>query len=252
MHIHQRISHYFVKHRTVRTLAAQAIMLSVIGLGLVSNLLGGRLSGAFAQSPCSTGDLIYTVKSGDTLGGIANHYHISWQKLTKYNHIANPNFIYQHELVCIPGHSSKGNSHGKQPGHKPKSHGGNKNHRGGHPAIGYRNTFPYGQCTWWADQRFYQLHHVFVPWNGGNAEAWQWANRAYDFHWRVSYRPSVGAIMDLQPGVQGAWGTGHVAVVERVLRNGHVIASNMNWGRAPYEVVNVEFVPGPGITFITY
>jgi surface antigen len=62
----------------------------------------------------------------------------------------------------------------------------------------------------------------------------------------------VGDIIDLQPWVQWAGGAGHVAIVEKILSNGHVIASNMNWGRYPRQVTYVEFVPGPGVTFISY
>jgi surface antigen len=115
---------------------------------------------------------------------------------------------------------------------------------------GATNWFPYPSCTWWADQRYYQLHGVYVPWHT-QANAWQWVARAYQFGWHVSTRPSVGAIIVLQPWVQGAYGQGHVAVVEQVLSNGKVIASNMNWGGHPRQVANVEFSPGPGVTFIT-
>jgi N-acetylmuramoyl-L-alanine amidase len=121
----------------------------------------------------------------------------------------------------------------------------------GDPPKGTSNPFPYPYCTWWADQRFYQLHGFYVPWRI-NADAWQWTARAYQFGWTVSSKPTVGSIIDLQPGVEGAYGDGHVGVVEKILGNGHVIASNMNWGADPSEVVDVEFAPGPGVTFISY
>ncbi|HLL78967.1 MAG TPA: CHAP domain-containing protein, partial [Ktedonobacteraceae bacterium] len=92
-------------------------------------------------------------------------------------------------------------------------------------------------------------HGYFVPWHS-QANAWQWTARAHQFGWHVSTRPVLGSIIDLQPWVQGAYGLGHVAVVEKILRNGHVIASNMSWGANPYRVVDVEFAPGPGVTFI--
>lgn len=114
--------------------------------------------------------------------------------------------------------------------------------------AGY-NPYPYPACTWWADQRYFQKHGYFVPWHS-QANAWQWTARAHQFGWHVSTRPVLGSIIDLQPWVQGAYGLGHVAVVEKILRNGHVIASNMSWGANPYRVVDVEFAPGPGVTFI--
>ena len=112
------------------------------------------------------------------------------------------------------------------------------------------NVFPYPACTWWANQRYAQWHGYYVPWTT-NSMAWQWKDRAHDFGWHVSTRPKAGSIIDLQPWVQGAYGGGHVAMVERVLGNGHVIASNMSWGANPYAVVDWEFAPGPGVTFIS-
>ncbi len=117
------------------------------------------------------------------------------------------------------------------------------------PTQGYINVFPYGSCTWWANQRYFQFHGIFVPWRT-QSNAWQWTARAYQFGWHVSSSPMVGAIIDLQPGVQGASWAGHVALVERILSNGDVIASNMNWGAYPGQVTYVEFAPGPGVTFL--
>lgn len=214
---------------------ASIVMAHVAVVGIVGLLVLGNLSmnifGASAQSPCSSGDQTYTVVSGDTLGAIASRYGTSWQKLASYNHIANANMIYINEKVCIPGKQASSS--------------------GPPPVKGTGNYFPYGQCTWWANQRYHELHGVYVPWTT-NSDAWAWTNRAHDFHWHVSSSPSVGAIVDLQPWVQGAYGLGHVAVVEKVLSNGDVIASNMNWGAYYWKVVDVEFAPGPGVTFLTY
>jgi surface antigen len=198
------------------------LVVLVFGSGWGSGILG-----VFAQSSCGAGDMAYAAQQGDTLSGIAGHYHLDWQYLATYNHIAEPYTIYVGETVCIPAQST-------------------------HQAIrGNGNPFPYGQCTWWASQRYYELHGVYVPWRD-QADAWQWTARAYQFHWRVSSRPSPGAIVDLQPWVQGAYGLGHVAVVERILGNGHVIASNMNWGAHPNWITYVEFAPAAGVTFISF
>jgi surface antigen len=116
--------------------------------------------------------------------------------------------------------------------------------------TGARNVFPYGQCTYWADQRYYQLHGVFVPWTT-NANAGQWSVRAREFGWRVSSQPTFGAIIVLQGGVQGAYGFGHVGIVEQVLGNGSVIVSSMNWGAHPDGVTRSRFTAGPGVTFIS-
>ena len=112
-----------------------------------------------------------------------------------------------------------------------------------------RNQFPWPQCTWWANQRYHQQHGIFVPWRT-QSNAWQWKARAHDFHWRLSNAPAVGSIMVLQPGVQGAYGGGHVGVVEKVLGHGYFIASNLNWGAHPTVVTYVKFHAGAGVTFV--
>ena len=229
MQTHQRIWRFFRQHRVL--VVGHISVVGVLGLLLLGSGWGANIFAALAQSPCSGGDRVYTVRSGDTLGGIAARYHTSWQKLASYNRIQNPNLIYVDQKVCIPG--------------KPAVHSGPP------PIKGRGNFFPYGQCTWWASQRYFELHGIYVPWTT-QSDAWQWTARARDFHWRVSSKPSPGAIINLQPWVEGAYGLGHVAVVEKVLRNGDVIASNMNWGEYYWEVTDVEFWPGPGVTFISY
>jgi surface antigen len=112
------------------------------------------------------------------------------------------------------------------------------------------NIFPYGQCTWWANQRYRQLHGSFVPWRN-NANASQWVTRALESSWQVSGIPTVGSIMVLQPYVDGAYGFGHVGVVEQILTNGRVIASSMNWGNHPDMVTQATYVPGPGVSFLS-
>lgn len=48
----------------------------------------------------------YTVKSGDTLSGIAAKYGTTYQVLAKYNGITNPNYLYVGQRIRIPGNKS--------------------------------------------------------------------------------------------------------------------------------------------------
>ena len=240
----QRILGYFRQHRVASIVAGHVVVASLLGMILLSSAFGSTLFGAFAKAPCSSGDTAYMVVSGDTLGAIANRYHVSWQSLATYNRIANANVIYINEHVCIPGkHTASG---GGKTGGTTNAPIADSN-----APRGRSNPYPYGQCTWYASQRFYQIHGFFVPWTS-NANAWQWTARAYDYGWRVSSRPSVGAIVDLQPYVQGAYNLGHVGVVEQVLPDGSAIATNMNWGIYPWLVSRIHVSPGYGVTFISY
>lgn len=49
-----------------------------------------------------TNDTVYTVKSGDTLSGIASKYNTTYQKLAEYNNIANPSIIHVGQKIRIP------------------------------------------------------------------------------------------------------------------------------------------------------
>ena len=44
----------------------------------------------------------YQVKPGDTLSGIAAHFHVSVNELAHENGIQNPNYIYAGQVLCIP------------------------------------------------------------------------------------------------------------------------------------------------------
>lgn len=123
---------------------------------------------------------------------------------------------------------------------------------GGGPTLGNTNgslSWPYGVCTYWANLHYHQLTGVWVSWHGN---AYQWAEGARLAGWHVSSTPHVPSIIVLQPGVQGASGAGHVAVVESASGN-TAHTSNMNWytngggyGRVSY----YDFTAGPGVSFI--
>ncbi len=118
------------------------------------------------------------------------------------------------------------------------------------PGSGSGDGFTYGQCTYWADLRYHELTGIWVPW-GGNA--WEWANGASASGWNVSSTPHVPSIIVLQPGVQGAGGFGHVAVVESINSNGSVHVSNWNWyanGGGWATLSYWDFTPGPGVSFV--
>lgn len=55
--------------------------------------------------PTSTGT--YTVKSGDTLSGIASQYGTTWQALAASNGLSNPNLIYPGQILRVPGSSQQ-------------------------------------------------------------------------------------------------------------------------------------------------
>ena len=111
-------------------------------------------------------------------------------------------------------------------------------------------SWPVGECTYWANLRYHTLTGIWVTWTGN---AYQWAQGASMAGWTVSSQPHVPSIIVIQPGVQGAGGFGHVAVVESINADGSVHTSNMNYyanGGGFDRVSYNDFRPGSGISFI--
>ena len=74
------------------------------------------------------------------------------------------------------------------------------------PQGGYPDSFPFGQCTWWA------AYNYRVSWGG---DARDWIANASAQGISIRERPSVGAIVVYRPG--GVYSTlGHVAIVAAV------------------------------------
>ena len=108
---------------------------------------------------------------------------------------------------------------------------------GGTPHTGScRNTFAYGECTWYVATR------RCIPWSG-NADAWYY--NAARMGYAEGHVPQVGAVAVWLPYRGGASYVGHVAYVQAVgpapgIPAGSFEVSEMNWGgwnRVDYRVV---------------
>ncbi len=95
------------------------------------------------------------------------------------------------------------------------------------------NTYPYGQCTWFVKG---DLGWVDNYW--GNASAWP-ASAAAAGH-TVNGTASVGAVAYFAPGVGGASGYGHVAVVDSVNGDGTITISESNYAGKLYNTRTIS------------
>lgn len=79
-------------------------------LGFIYNPAVNSSSSATTSTTTVTttvsGETVYTVKSGDTLSGIAAKYNTTYQELAKYNNISNPNKISVGQQIKIPNAKS--------------------------------------------------------------------------------------------------------------------------------------------------
>lgn len=88
------------------------------------------------------------------------------------------------------------------------------------------NTYPYGQCTWWAYKRRSELG---LPTGSRFGNAKDWTVNATKLGYWVDGTPRVGDVIVFQPGQLGADATyGHVGVVEKVHDNGSITISESN------------------------
>ena len=69
---------------------------------------GGTDTPAAPQEPTTATETVYTVKSGDTLSGIAAKYGTTYQELAAYNGISNPNLIRVGQQIRIPAKATRG------------------------------------------------------------------------------------------------------------------------------------------------
>ena len=97
------------------------------------------------------------------------------------------------------------------------------------PSGGYPDSFPFGQCTWWA------AYNHRVSWGG---DARDWIANASAQGIIVTATPSVGAIVSYRPG--GAYSSlGHVAIVTAATSDSYSV-SEMNaptWGVVSSRVI---------------
>ncbi len=87
--------------RTNITLTLLSALLLCASIGAY-NLHNSWLAGRDTANSCNW----YTIESGDTLSGIAWHYHITTSALARANAIGNPDLIFVGRRLCVPRHGS--------------------------------------------------------------------------------------------------------------------------------------------------
>jgi peptidoglycan hydrolase CwlO-like protein len=117
----------------------------------------------------------------------------------------------------------------------PVTGGGGGNYR---PDPG---SYPYGQCTWYVKSYFGSRVGDF--WGNGG----QWGASAAADGYRVDSSPAPGTVAVFGPGVAGASGYGHVAVVVAV-SGSSITIKEMNY--AGISGVNTRTISAAGLQFI--
>lgn len=171
-----------------------------------------------------TDGIQYTIKRGETVEELAEKYKTSVARITTYNDLDLSKPEIGQKLI-IPSGILPVN---ERPGYEPPVRASQYYGGGSASTLSSMNVtasagnrYALGNCTWYAYERRQQLgNSIGSFW--GNANTWDDNARAAGF--TVNGTPKPGAIL-----VDNAGYYGHVAIVERVLSNGDVYLSEMNY-----------------------
>jgi LysM repeat protein len=187
--------------------------------------------------------VLVTLTSDDSVQSLATKYHAETDAIIEFNFLRHPEKLSVGGFLMVP----YGVGPEAAPAPKPVAQ---------ELKVGRRTwpvqpiwsagggMYPFGQCTWYANQR-----HA-APW-GGNA--WEWYGRARLTGHPVGPTPRQGAI---QVSWENAY-WGHVAFVERVYADGSWLVSEMNyydgkgggWGVVSYRHVVPGTIPVIGFVY---
>lgn len=191
--------------------------------------------------------VVYTVKNGDDPQGLAERYRADKDRIIAYND-AEITGLKPGQPIVIPDgvlpENERPGYYVTQPLQSPNSTSSNIAITGVRIATSPGNGYSYGYCTYYAYNRRAELGKP-IEGNWGDAVAWAAYARASGFS--VDHTPSSGAV--IQNG--GGWGGyGHVGVVEKVLDDGSLLVSDMNY--AGWNIISTRTVPASSVSYYNY
>ena len=206
--------------------------------------------------------VLYTVKPGDTVESIAAKFNTSAQSITTFNDLEISGLVNGTKIVLPSGVLPTNERPGYQaPQAAARVFTGNvySNFRyaagfaGGGVYNVYRNTKSttpgntnaWGNCTWYAWERRYEMGRPIPGGAMGNAAQWNSSFAAMGY--RVDSVPQVGAIF------QNGGGYGHVGIVEVVNADGSIEVSEINnYSGGGYNGINWRNIPANAVGSFNY
>jgi LysM repeat protein len=181
--------------------------------------------------------VVVTFKIGDSIGALANSYHVDPVAILDYNLVRDPALVTPGTVLVIPG--------GTGPDFTPApvayqpyytSYGASAASIGGPNGSLSNGRFPWGYCTWYVASRF---NVTFI----GNA--YQWPDNARAQGYPEGMTPRAGAVMVTEES-----GYGHVAYVEAVNADGSWLVSEMNF--VAFGVVDQRTIKPGHVSLVTF
>jgi surface antigen len=242
---------------TVSSVAAK-FHLAADTIKWANNLTADSVSAGTQLTVLPVDGVYYTVRSGDSLDSIATKFGTSAQSITAFNDLELSGLVVGSKII-LPGGVLPTT---ERPGYvAPRSYSYGATFTSYHYAGGFMggdiltrwvnsqsttlgNTNAWGNCTWWAWERRYQMGMPLPSGSLGNAA--QWNVTLANGH-VVDSVPSYGAI------IQNGGGYGHVGVVEAVNGDGSIIISEMNnYAAGGYNIVDKRVIPASAVNNFNY
>lgn len=182
--------------------------------------------------------VLHTVRSGETITGIASRYSASAAQIESYNNVIDEELVAGMKIMVPDG---VGEALPEKPEPAPATPSNRNTQYASAPSYvassSGPNRFPWGYCT------YYVASKRYIPWNGN---AWQWYGNAIGYGVATGGTPVPGAVM-----VTWESYVGHVAYVESV--NGSTFTvSEMNYagyGRISRRTISTGSVPLIGFIY---
>ena len=254
------VSEYTVQQGdTVESIAAQK-GITVDTLKWANGLSGNTVQAGKVLTILPVDGVLYTVKPGDTVDSIAAKFNTAAQNITTFNDLELSGLVTGSKIILPAGIMPTN----ERPGYQaPQTRVFTSNIYSGYRyAAGfagggvynvYRNTKPttpgntnaWGNCTWYAWERRYEMGRPIPGGAMGNAAQWNSSFAAMGY--QVDSVPSVGSIF------QNGGGYGHVGIVEVINADGSIEVSEMNnYSGGGYNGINWRNIPANQVGNFNY
>jgi surface antigen len=244
---------------TVESIAAQYAV-SVDTIKWANDLTSSAVPAGKVLAVLPVDGVHYTVKPGDTVDSIAAKFNTAAQNITTFNDLEISGLVNGTKIILPggimptterPGYQAPqarvftGNVYGNYRYAAGFGGGGVYNSHRNVKSTTPGNTNAWGNCTWYAWERRYEMGRPIPGGAMGNAAQWNSSFAAMGY--QVDSAPSVGSIF------QNGGGYGHVGIVEVINADGSIEVSEMNnYSGGGYNWINWRNIPANQVGNFNY
>lgn len=257
------IKQYIVKEGDTADSIATQFGISVDTVKWVNGLTSSAVTPGRELTILPVDGVLYTVKAGDTIESVAAKFNTTPETVTSFNDLELTGLVQNKKIILPSGILPTT----ERPGYQAPvvqtftanvytayryaggfAGGDVFNIRQNFKRTTPGNTNAWGNCTWYAWERRYEMGRPIPGGAMGNAAQWNSSFAAMGY--RVDSVPEVGAIF--QNG-GGYGGYGHVGIVEAINADGSIVVSEMNnYSGGGYNGINDRIIPAANVTNFNY